>query len=197
MSVDAIQGMGAFTLDAQTSGIDFISCGTQKWMLGLQGLSFVYVSAELQQKIDPAYVGWLGVNDGWNLLDYNLSLKNSAERFQPGSLNSAGIYALNASLKLFRDFGIDKVEKSVLSNSNLLISKLDKIGIEPLLPVTEDKFISGIVSFRHNNAYSILELLKEKKIEAAVREGIMRISPHFYNNSEDIERLIEGLKFLV
>ncbi len=71
------------------------------------------------------------------------------------------------------------------------------MGIEPLLPVTENKFISGIVSFRHKNAYSILELLKEKKIEAAVREGIMRISPHFYNNSDDIERLIEGLKSLI
>ncbi len=124
LSVDAIQGMGAFRLDVRDSSIDFVSCGTQKWMLGLQGLSFIYISLELQKKIDPAYVGWLGVNDGWNLLDYNLSLKDSAERFQPGSLNSAGIYALNASLKLFRDFGLDKVEDSVLSNSNLLISEL-------------------------------------------------------------------------
>ncbi len=197
LSVDAIQGLGAFPMDVQDCNIDFVSCGTQKWMLGLQGLSFIYVSEDLQQKIDPVYVGWLGVNDGWNLLDYNLSLKDSAERFQPGSLNSAGIYALNASLKLFRDFGTDKVEENVISNSKYLISELKRIGIEPLLPAADDKYISGIVSFRHKNAYSILEILKEKKIEAAVREGIMRISPHFYNNEGDIDRLIEGLKFLV
>ncbi len=197
LSVDAIQGLGAFRLDVQDCHIDFISCGTQKWMLGLQGLSFIYVSDNLQPKLDPVYVGWLGVNDGWNLLDYNLSLKDSAERFQPGSLNSAGIYALNASLKLFREFGIDKVESRVLANSKLLMSELRKIGLEPLLPVSEEKYISGIVSFPHKNAYSILEVLKEKKIEAAVREGIMRISPHFYNNAEDIGRLTEGLKFLI
>lgn len=197
LSVDAIQGLGAFPMNVQDCNIDFVSCGTQKWMLGLQGLSFIYVSEDLQQKIDPVYVGWLGVNDGWNLLDYNLSLKDSAERFQPGSLNSAGIYALNASLKLFRDFGTDKVEENVISNSKYLISELKRIGIEPLLPAADDKYISGIVSFRHKNAYSILEILKEKKIEIAVREGIMRISPHFYNNEGDIDRLIEGLKFLV
>ena len=197
LSVDAIQGLGAFRLDVQECNIDFVSCGTQKWMLGLQGLSFVYVSSELQQKIEPAYVGWLGVNDGWNLLDYNLSLKDSAERFQPGSLNSAGIYALNASLRLFKDFGIDEVERNVIANSKLLISELNGLGIDPLITGSEEKYISGIVSFPHKNAYSILEVLKEKKIEAAVREGVLRISPHFYNNSDDIARLIEGLKFLV
>ncbi len=197
LSVDAIQGMGAFRLDVRECNIDFVSCGTQKWMLGLQGLSFIYVSGELQKKLDPVYVGWLGVNDGWNLLDYNLSLKDSAERFQPGSLNSAGIYALHASLNLFREFGISEVEQNVLSNSKLLISELKKLGIEPLLPEGEEKYLSGIISFRHNNAYSILEILQQKKIETAVREGILRISPHFYNNEEDIGRLIDGLKFLV
>ena len=197
LSVDAIQGLGAFRLDVQESNIDFVSCGTQKWMLGLQGLSFIYVSKDLQNKIDPVYTGWLGVNDGWNLLDYNLSLRESAERFQPGSLNSAGIYALNASLKLFRDFGLDKVEENVLSNTKLLSSELKRIGAEPLLSGSREKYLSGIVSFPHKNAYSILEVLQEKKIEAAVREGLIRISPHFYNNADDIGRLIEGLKFLI
>ncbi len=166
-------------------------------MLGLQGLSYIYISEELQQRIEPVYVGWLGVNDAWNFLDYKLSLKDSAERFQPGSLNSAGIYALNASLKLFLDFGLNKVEESVISNSKHLISELKKIGINSFLSELEDKYLSGIISFKHKNAYSILEVLKDKKIEAAVREGIIRISPHFYNNENDVSRLIEGLKILI
>jgi cysteine desulfurase/selenocysteine lyase len=197
LSVDAIQGLGALKLDVNKCNIDFVSCGTQKWMLGMQGLSFIYIDEKLQQKIDPVYVGWLGVNDGWDLLDYNLSLKDNAERFQPGSLNSAGIYALNASLKLFRDFGVDKVEEQVISNSRLLISELQKIGITPFLSEINHKYLSGIVSFKHAEAYSILEVLKNKKIELAVREGIVRISPHFYNNESDIGGLIDGLKILI
>jgi selenocysteine lyase/cysteine desulfurase len=197
LCVDAIQGLGALTLDVKKCNIDFLSCGTQKWMLGLQGLSFIYISEDLQQRIEPVYVGWLGVNDGWNFLDYKLILKDSAERFQPGSLNSAGIYALNASLKLFQDFGLKNVEESVISNSILFISELKRIGINPFLSELEEKYLSGIISFKHKDAYSILEVLKDKKIEVAVREGIIRISPHFYNNESDISRLIEGIKILI
>jgi cysteine desulfurase / selenocysteine lyase len=197
LCVDGIQGLGGLGIDVEEWNIDFLSCGTQKWMLGLQGLSFIYVSETLQEQIEPVYVGWLGVNDGWNLLDYNLSLKDSAERFQPGSLNSAGIYALNASLKLFRDYGLEEVEKSVLSNTKILRTELEKIGIEPCLSDIDDEFYSGIVSFRHKQAYLILEVLKERKVEIAVREGIVRIAPHFYNNESDIQKLIEGLKLII
>jgi selenocysteine lyase/cysteine desulfurase len=197
LCVDGIQGLGGLRLNVKECNIDFLSCGTQKWMLGLQGLSFIYISEALQHQIEPAYVGWLSVSDGWNLLDYNLSLKDSAERFQPGSLNSAGIYALNASLKLFREYGLEEVEKSVLSNTTILRTELEKIGIEPCLSDIDDEFYSGIVSFRHKQAYSILEVLKERKVEIAVREGIVRIAPHFYNNESDIQKLIEGLKLII
>ena len=69
LCVDGIQGLGGLGIDVEEWNIDFLSCGTQKWMLGLQGLSFIYVSETLQEQIEPVYVGWLGVNDGWNLLD--------------------------------------------------------------------------------------------------------------------------------
>lgn len=197
LSVDAIQGLGALNLDVQKNQIDFISCGTQKWLLGIQGLSFIYVSEKCQQEIQPAYVGWLGVNDAWNMLDYNLSLKDSAEKFQPGTLNSAGIYTLNASLKLFREFGFKEVEERVVSNSKYLIKELNKLNISSFLSDIDEKFLSGIISFKHLHPYSILEVLKEKNIEIAVREGLVRISPHFYNNEDDINKLIDAIKLVV
>ena len=197
LSVDAIQGLGAINLDLQEEGVDFISCGVQKWLLALQGLSFIYVSEKLQEEIQPAYVGWLGVNDVWNMLDYNLSLKVTAERFQPGTLSNIGMYAFNASLKLFRDFGYREVENRVISNSHYLMNELLKIGITPFLTGLDKEFLSGIVSFKHPYAYSILEILNENKIEAAVREGDVRISPHFYNTEEEINKLIEALKTII
>ena len=119
--VDGIQGIGAVQIDVTKCKIDFLSCGTQKWLLGLQGLAFIFVDSELQKKMVPANVGWLSVENAWNLLDYKVDLKTSANVFQGGTLNSFGIYAFNTSLKLFKDFGLEKVEKEVLTNTKYFI----------------------------------------------------------------------------
>ncbi|MFN3693408.1 MAG: aminotransferase class V-fold PLP-dependent enzyme, partial [Ignavibacterium sp.] len=82
LSVDGIQGIGALDFDVKKFKIDFLSCGTQKWLFGAQGLAFIYLTEELQNKLKPAYVGWLSVEDAWNILDYKMELKKSANAFQ-------------------------------------------------------------------------------------------------------------------
>jgi cysteine desulfurase / selenocysteine lyase len=191
--VDAIQGLGAVRLDVEKDKIDFLSCGTQKWMLGLQGMSFIYVSRELQRNMTPVNVGWLSVNDAWNLLDFNMSLKESAELFQTGTINSIGVFALNASLKIFEEYGYDSVEKNVLDNSEYLISRLKSIGIDPMVD-EEKKYLSGIVTFRHDDAQMLYNKLEQHNIICSVREGALRIAPHFYNSREEIDNLIEVIR---
>jgi cysteine desulfurase / selenocysteine lyase len=191
--VDAIQGLGALRIDVEKDMIDFIACGVQKWMLGLQGLSFIYITKELQDKLNPAYIGWLSVNDAWNMLDYKLDLKESAEMFQTGTVNTLGIFSLNASIKLFNEFGYENVENNVLNNSEYLIKRLQKSGIDPL--VTGDrKYLSGIVTFRHPHHQNIYEALEQENVICAIREGSFRIAPHFYNTQEEIDRFIEILE---
>ena len=194
--VDAIQGLGAVRLDVERDSIDYISCGTQKWLMGLQGLAFIYVSKDIQEKINQRYVGWQSVKSAWNLLDYNLNLRENADALQTGTLNTMGIYALNASLKLFKEFGYDDIEKTIIANSSYLIRALEKIEIRPILSNCGEENIAGIVSFNHENSQKIFESLNEKKIIAAVREGIVRIAPHFYNTKDEFDILINELKKL-
>ena len=193
-SVDAIQGLGALSFNVKKCNIDFISCGTQKWLLGLQGLGFIYISENLQEKLEQKYVGWLSVKDAWNLLDYNLELRNSAERFQNGTINTFGVYALNASLKLFKEFGFENVEKRVIDNSIYFIEQLKEIGCDPILQNLSEENISGIVSIKHEKSKEIFEELEKKNITAAFREGIIRFSPHFYNTREEIDIVISKLQ---
>lgn len=192
LSVDAIQGLGAVSVDVQKDNIDFLSCGIQKWMLGLQGLSFIYVRKELLQNLIPSNIGWLSVKDAWNLLDYNLDLKETADVFQTGTINTAGLISLNASLKLLKEFGYDNVEKCVIDNSLYLTEQLKAIGIKPMSDCGK-KFLSGIVAFRHPDAQNLFEYLEKKNIICAFREGSLRIAPHFYNTREDIDRFINIL----
>jgi len=195
--VDAIQGAGVVEIDVKKSNIDFLCGGTQKWMMSAQGLSYIYITEELQNRIVQSNVGWTSVADAWNLLDYNLTLKKSAERFQCGTVNSLGVCIFDVSLDLFIDFGMKNVQKKILRNSNHFINKLSEIGINPVLNNLDEKNLSGIVSFKHEKANQIFTHLQQKKIYGAVREGMIRFSPHFYNTFDEIDLVIDELKRVV
>ena len=193
-SLDAIQGLGAINLDVEKCKVDFISCGTQKWMLGMQGMAFIYVSIELQDKMESTFAGWLSVENAWNLLDYKFKSKRTANRFQPGTLNTIGIYALNASLKMFDEFGFENIEKHVLSNSKYFIDQLNKARFDPVLKNLDEKNLSGIVSLKRDGIEEIFDYLSNKNIIGAVREGYLRFSHHFYNTRKEIDKVVVELK---
>jgi selenocysteine lyase/cysteine desulfurase len=193
-SVDAIQGLGAVRLDIEKFNIDFLASGTQKWLLGLQGLAFIYVRKEFQDKMKSAPIGWLAVKNAWNLLNFDLTTKETGERFQPGTLNNLGIYAFNSSMKLFKEFGFDEIEKQILSNSKYFIDELTKIGYDSPLLLLPEKHLSGIVSFKSENAQKIFDILSLKKIVCSLREGYIRFAPHFYNTTQDIDFVVNVLK---
>ncbi len=196
-SVDAIQGLGAVRLDVERDNIDFVSAGSQKWLLGLQGLGFIYVSQKLQDIMQQDNVGWLSVADAWNLLHYDLTLRKTADRFQGGTLNSVGIYALNASMKFFKQFGFDEIEKKVIENSTYLIDKLEEAGIKPVLSGCDKRNIAGIVSFIHQETQKLFDSLARENIHCAVREGYVRFSPHFYNTDDEVDRVVSELKKII
>jgi len=193
-AVDAIQGLGALQLDVQKCKIDFLACGTQKWMMAMKGLAFVFLSEEMQQKISPKYVGWLSVEDAWNILHYDLKLKTDASVFQTGTLNVLGIYSLNAAFDLFASVGFEKIEAAILDNTEYFLNELSVAGFRPLLSGVERKNLSGIVTFKDDRAGAIFTILKDKNVHCSLREGMIRFSPHFYNNREEIDRVVKILK---
>lgn len=194
--VDGIQGVGAMQIDVKKSKIDFLACGTQKWLMGMQGLAFIYIDEVFQRKMIPANVGWLSVENAWNLLDYKMELKSSANAFQGGTLNSFGIYAFNTSLKLFKDFGYDNIETEVLSNTNYFIRRLKSIGIECVLHKVSAAELSGIVTIKPKDAERIFDAFEKKKIFCSLREGFIRFAPHFYNTHHEIDKVVEELQII-
>jgi selenocysteine lyase/cysteine desulfurase len=195
-SVDSIQGLGALRLDVEKYNIDYLANGTQKWLLGLQGLAFIYVRKELQDEMKSAPIGWLAVKDARDLLNFDLTTKETAKRFQPGTLNNLGIYAFNSSMKLFKEFCFDEIENQVLSNSKYFINELEKIEYKSPLFSLPEKHLSGIVSFRSENAQKIFDILSQKKIVCSLREGYIRFAPHFYNTKQEIDLVVDTMKYI-
>ncbi|MCJ7554060.1 MAG: aminotransferase class V-fold PLP-dependent enzyme [Ignavibacteriaceae bacterium] len=194
LSIDAIQGLGALQLDVQKCNIDFLSCGVQKWMLGLQGMAFIYISKELQEKMEPTFVGWLSVENAWDLLQFEMKIKSSASAFQTGTINAVGIYALNISLKMFESFGFRRVENSVIDHTLFLRNKLKDERIRLYPDELEEKYFSGIVTFKHPDSEGLFNWLTERNIITSLREKMIRLSPHFYNNEEDIDKVVDAIK---
>jgi selenocysteine lyase/cysteine desulfurase len=193
-SVDAIQGLGAVRLDVEKWKIDFVACGTQKWLLGQPGMALIYISQKLQQQLKPKVIGWFSVKNPFDHLNYNQELKTTADYFQTGSLNTIGIYALNSSLQFLKKYGYDNIENNITGNSVYFMKRLAELGIKPVLLNREKRFLSGIVSFKYPGEERIFKHLSAKNIHFALREGILRFSPHFYNNKDEIDTVIAELK---
>jgi selenocysteine lyase/cysteine desulfurase len=195
-SVDGIQGAGVVQIDVKDCNIDFFAGGSQKWLMGLQGLSYFYISQNLLNKLEQKFVGWTSVKNAWSLLEYDLSLLDSADRFQNGTNSRIGIIALDASLSLFEEIGYSNIEAQILNNSQYLMNRLEEIGFELVLKDVQKKNLAGIVTFKHKDADKIFNELKQRNIIVSLREGMIRISPHFYINKEELDFLIVALNSL-
>jgi len=192
--VDGIQAVGVVRINPIEYNIDFFAGGTQKWLMGLQGLSYFYISPNLFDKITQKFVGWTSVKNAWNLTDFNLELVESAERFQNGTNSRIGMIAIEESLSLFEKLGYSDIENRILNNSEFLINQLKENGFDPVLKGLERNNLSGIVTFKSDKADTIIKELKNNKIICSLREGMIRVSPHFYNTTEELKYFVEELK---
>ncbi len=188
--VDAIQGLGALRLDVRETPVDFLASGAQKWMLGMQGTAFFYVSEALQQRLTPMR-GWQNGPVDWDdFLSYPTDLHPDARRFRVGTLNHAGIVGLDAALGLYFDAGADWCEAQVLARSREVAAGLDRLGLRRF-GSDDPAHASGIVAAEHPDPEGVLEALAGENVHIAVRDRKLRIAPTYYNTPEEVERALD------
>ena len=192
--VDAIQSLGVIEVDAKSCCIDILAADGHKWLLAPEGAAIFYCAADKLDQLINTNVGWSSVVNPRDFLDYDLTLKPDATRFEEGSYNSIGLYGLNAAIELLLEVSISTIENSVLELTSKLINGLQEKGYYVTTP-KDDSERAGIVIFesKRHTASKIDDLLQENKIITAERGSGVRISPHFYNSETEIERLLEVL----
>jgi cysteine desulfurase/selenocysteine lyase len=192
--VDAIQSAGALELDVKGCSISALSAGAHKWLLGPQGAAVLFVDEQVLDKIDPTEVGWFTVENAEEYLDYRFVPKKGAGKFECGTLNIEGICGMAASMELLLEVGIPSIEKHIMGLTDQLCREVEKKGYE-IYSSREPAEKSGIVLFssHEHSAEDIWRRLLEEKIVTSVRYGRLRVSPHFYNTPEEIQKVIEVL----
>jgi len=168
LSLDAIQGVAAIQLDLRTAGVDFLAAGAHKWQMGPQGIGLVYLSADLQDRIEQSHMGWLSVKHPWDFFDYDLDLRDSAARYENGTYNSVGLHGYHGALSLFRETGFTEVQHLVRKNADYAYSKAAEDGYTMLTPENTAQR-AGIVTFKHLHAEEIHRQLLARGITVSPR----------------------------
>jgi cysteine desulfurase / selenocysteine lyase len=197
--LDAIQGLGAFPLDVDALGIDFLAADGHKWLLGPEGAGIAYVCRDHLDRLRPLGPGWHSVAPGQDYTHIELNLRKAAARYEGGSQNNAGFLALGASLELLNELGADNLAAAVLDITDRACERLTAIGAKIISDRRPDHRAgeqrSGIVAFElpGRDPMAVKRHAKAQDVIFGCRAGRLRISPHAYNNKEDLDRLIEAL----
>ena len=194
LHVDAIQALGMIECDVKKLQVDFLSAGGHKWLLSPPGIGLFFCRKELISDMHVWNPGWASVINRMDFLDYDLTYRDSAARFEEGAHNMHGIMALGASVERFLEIGMTEVEDRIYTLTGLLERELAERGYLVTSPRGAGEW-SGILSFKHpkKGTDEIFAALSDSSILTSVREGSVRLSPHFYNNEEDIKKFFAAL----
>lgn len=195
-AVDAVQSAGALRLDLSAMPVDFLAASAGKWLLGPLGIGFCYCRPELLHRLRPVLVGVGSVKRDHEYFDYAYELVETARRFEESSVSVLDMAAFQAGVDLLLDVGPGVVEERVLGLAAQLAAGLAERGhgvVEPWPRSRRES--SGIVSFRRPGATAaeMLRALKAAHVVGRRHADFVRLSPHFYNTSEEVERVLDVL----
>jgi selenocysteine lyase/cysteine desulfurase len=197
--LDAIQGLGVFPINVEEFGVDFLAADGHKWLLGPEGAGIAYIRREHLDKLRPIGPGWHSVIPGQDYTQIELNLRPAAARYEGGSQNMVGMLGLGASVKLLSELGVANLAAAVLDITDLACERLAKIGAK----IVSDRSTeprngeqrSGIVAFElpGHDPLAVKRYAMECGVVFSYRAGRLRISPHAYNNEEDLDKLVDVL----
>ncbi|MEM1873469.1 MAG: aminotransferase class V-fold PLP-dependent enzyme [Acidilobaceae archaeon] len=202
---DAFHAVGVMPVDVRLLGVDVMVTGSYKWLMAPHGAALAFVSRDIVEELDPSYAGWLALEDSVvsrilrgepefaRPIDIeNLELARDARKLEWGTLPLVSFYALRESLRfLLQHEAVEVFESHTRRLAARLIDELEDLGLEVYTPRERH---SAIVTFKHPEPRLVAGELARRGIIVAARPGLVRVSPHFYNNYEDIEKLVGALE---
>ena len=193
--VDVIQGLGVVPTNVEQEGIDVAAGAGHKWLLTPEGVGYLYLSDRARERIEPTLVGWVSVQSPEDYDNFDQPWNRCTLAWETGTGPNALIHGLKASLELLASVGTKRISNYLEELTDYLCERLEGVAYDVVSSRTpEDK--SQIVCIKHRHGLSSMDLyrrLAEQNIITAPRGDRLRIAPHFYNNHEDIDRLLSAL----
>jgi selenocysteine lyase/cysteine desulfurase len=196
--LDAIQTLGAFPTTVER--VDLLAADAHKWLLGPCGAGLMYVRNALQERVTPHIYGWHNVRCPDYIAQDKIVYRRGAKKYEAGTHNLLGLVGLVAGMELILEVGVANIARELLRKRAWLSSALREKGCSVLFADASPEVSSGMLSFCQpgRDPAALHQRLAEAKIITSLRrvrsgQRYVRVSPHFYNTDEELQRLMELL----
>ena len=189
--VDAYQCLGTEPFHAPSSGADVVASGNLKFLMGIPGIAFVWVRPSLAGELHPAITGWFGLKDPF-AFDSRLDWAPGARRLETGTPPVLEAYVARAGMAWLLELGLDRIGAWTRALERYLVEGARARGLEPMGPV-EMGAKAPTTAFACADSHAVEARLREQGIIASARGPAIRLAPHFFNTTNDVDQALDAL----
>ena len=190
--VDAYQTLGAVPVDVKALGVDFLTSGNLKYLMGIPGVAFLYVRRELVERLHPSVTGWFGRVDPFAFHVNRLDWAAGASRFDTGTPPIINLFVARAGMELINDIGVVHIR----AWHEALAQRLINGGIErglTLFGPTDVTNKTASTAFVVKDARGVETAMRERGVLPSARGPVIRLAPHYYNTLDDVDLALDVL----
>lgn len=193
--VDVIQALGVIPTDVEAELIDVAAGAGHKWLLTPEGVGYLYLSDRAHERIQPTLVGWTSVPDPDDYLNFEQGWNRGTLAWETGTGSASLLHGFKASLELLNQFGVPNIAAYLEQLTDYLCERLQGKNYDVVSSRASGEK-SQIVCIRHRGGMPAMALyhhLNHRNIVTAPRGDRLRIAPHFYNTTSEVDDFIEAL----
>ncbi|MGI5308203.1 aminotransferase class V-fold PLP-dependent enzyme [Rheinheimera sp. WS51] len=184
--VDAYQAIGVEPVDVIALDCDYLVAGSMKYMMGLPGLAFLYVKAGVNDDILPQMTGWFGRKNPFEFDPLNVDYPPTATRYETGTVSVPAVYSATAGIRLLLEVGVEQIKSQVEGLVTYAAERLKQTQQLAHIPVRGEH--GAIVAIRVDDVAGLEAFLTEHKVITSPRGSLLRLSFHYFNSREDVDK---------
>ena len=195
--LDVYQSAGTVELDANGWGVDFMIGGTIKWLCGGPACGYLYVRPDLQRDLQPRLTGWVAHDEPFDFARAPMRYAGSVRRFAQGTPSIPALYSAMPGLQIIGEVGVEAIARESQRRTEWMI----EFALERGWTVNSPRDVNqrgGSVMIGVNDGPAMVNRLAETKVFVDLRpQAGLRISPHFFNNDEEVQEALSVLEQLI
>ncbi len=195
--IDGYQSAGIVPLDVTALGVDFFAGGCLKWLCGGPGTAFLYTRPDLLRTAQPRFTGWLSHRSPFTFDTGPVEPRADAMRMMNGTPSIPAYYAALPGLEIIAQVGVDRIRARSRQMTTRIFELADQYGF-PSIATRDPDRLAGTVAVNPPDALPVSRALKARDFIVDFRPGVgIRISPHFYNTIDEIDRLMAEMARII